>query len=69
MSATKMIEIKPAKEGISVPKPDGGRLKVEGEKVKRSAFWVRRLHEGDVILVVTKASPKTEAGTTNTKGE
>lgn len=69
MSATEVIEIKPAKVGVSVPKPDGTRLKAEGEKVKRSAFWVRRLNDGDVVLLKAKTSSKAVADTTKTEGE
>ncbi|AWY02230.1 DUF2635 domain-containing protein [Marinomonas primoryensis] len=53
-----MITIKPAKEGVNVPKPDGKHLAAEGETVKRSAFWVRRLSDKDVEIVKPIAAAK-----------
>jgi hypothetical protein len=57
-----MITIKPAKEGVNVLKPDGTHLANDGETVKRSAFWVRRLSDKDVEIVkpanVAKAAAK-----------
>jgi len=41
------IVVKPAK-GLTVLKPDGGKLAAEGETVTRNSFWIRRLNDGDV---------------------
>ncbi len=49
------IKIKP-KQGLKVRKPDGSHLNDKGEIVKRTAFWLRRLKDGDVTLV--EVSPK-----------
>ncbi|MCW4628281.1 MULTISPECIES: DUF2635 domain-containing protein [Marinomonas] len=51
MSTQEMITIKPAKAGVNVLKPDGTHLANDGETVKRSAFWVRRLSDGDIAIV------------------
>nr|WP_158161690.1 DUF2635 domain-containing protein [Vibrio mimicus] len=45
------IKVKPAKASVPVRKENGEFLKQEGETVTRSAFWVRRLKDGDVVLV------------------
>lgn len=62
MSTQDMITIKPAKAGVNVLKPDGTHLANNGETVKRSAFWVRRLSDKDVEIVkpanVAKAAAK-----------
>ncbi|SIO94792.1 DUF2635 domain-containing protein [Vibrio spartinae] len=58
-----MIFIKP-RDGLTVRKPDGTFLNVAGETVRRNAYWVRRLNDGDV----TKSSPasgKTKKEVTN----
>ena len=44
------IVVKPAK-GLTVLKPDGGKLAAEGETVTRNSFWIRRLSDGDVTEV------------------
>ncbi|APF70643.1 hypothetical protein ASZ79_00608 [Vibrio cholerae] len=41
-------------------KPEGVFLAENGEEVERSAFWVRRLKDGDVVLVEQSAK-KTRA--------
>lgn len=69
--ASEMIKIKPAKDGVNVPKPDGTKLNPKGETVKRSAYWVRRLSDGDVALV-DAAKTKTataEKAVAKSKGE
>lgn len=44
--------IKPAQEGLIVRRPDNARpLAAKGEEVEWSAFWQRRLNEGDVVVV------------------
>ncbi|EGR4294738.1 DUF2635 domain-containing protein [Vibrio cholerae] len=45
------IKVKPAKASVPVRKENGEFLKQEGEVVARSAFWVRRLKDGDVVQV------------------
>ncbi|EMC2456304.1 DUF2635 domain-containing protein [Vibrio cholerae] len=45
------IKVKPAKASVPVRKENGEFLKQEGETVTRSAFWVRRLKDGDVLQV------------------
>lgn len=52
------ITIIPAKQDVNVPKPDGTKLSSKGEKVTRSAYWVRRLSDGDVVIVEQKAAKK-----------
>ena len=49
---------------MQVPKPDGSKLKAEGEIVKRSAYWVRRRNNGDVVLVEPKQSAASTATAT-----
>ena len=61
------ISIKPAKADVQVPKPDGSKLKAEGEIVKRSAYWVRRLNDGDVVLVESKQSAASTVTSTATE--
>jgi hypothetical protein len=65
MSTQDMITIKPAKAGVNVLKPDGTHLANNGETVKRSAFWVRRLSDKDVEIV----KPATVAKAAAKKGE
>lgn len=36
-------------EGLLVRHPDGKPLSKEGEKVKRTAYWIRRLKDKSVI--------------------
>lgn len=46
------IKIKPSKEGLKVVKPDTNRdLDPQGEVVEQSSYWLRRLAEGDVVLI------------------
>lgn len=59
--ANEMITIKPAKEGVSVLKPDGTHLANDGETVKRSSYWVRRLLDKDVEIVKPVAAAKAVA--------
>lgn len=48
------LYLKPGKDRdnqvLIVPKPDGKHLALEGEWVERSAFWLRRLQHGDVVI-------------------
>ena len=54
--------LKPAKEGQIIRHPETRRpLKKEGEEVKKSTYWLRRLKEGSVIEIKNKqaeAKPK-----------
>lgn len=57
---SKTINIKPKSAKVKVRKPDGSYLEEKGETVKRNAFWVRRINDGDVVAAETeKASAKT----------
>lgn len=48
------ICIKP-KDGLKIVKPETGlHLKAEGEHVIQSTYWLKRLAEGDVILIEEK---------------
>jgi len=49
--STPLITVKPATPGIFVRKENGEHLALEGEEVTRSAFWSRRLSDGDVVEV------------------
>lgn len=63
------MKIRP-KKGLKVPKLDGTFLKDDGELVKKNSYWVRRLNDGDVELVVEKSLPKTNSKSKkNTEGE
>lgn len=45
------MQVKPA-SGRQVPDPEkGGFLPQEGREVEASAYWLRRLRDGDVIEV------------------
>lgn len=56
-----IITVKPNKEDVLVRKPDGTHLDKKGEKVKRTAFWVRRINDGDVIDVEAEQRKADEA--------
>ncbi|CAM3169711.1 DUF2635 domain-containing protein [Moritella viscosa] len=47
-----MFNIKPKEPDVRVRKPDGSHLEPEGESVTRSSYWLRRLRDGDVELIV-----------------
>lgn len=54
--------IKPAQDGLIVRRPDNARpLAANGEAVEWSAFWQRRLNEGDVIEVAAVPNSVQEA--------
>ncbi|EMI4326963.1 TPA: DUF2635 domain-containing protein [Vibrio cholerae] len=55
-----LILLKPKSKDVPVRKPEGGFLAENGEEVERSAFWVRRLKDGDVVQVEQSAK-KTRA--------
>lgn len=52
---------------VNVRKPDGSYLKTEGEDLPLSAYWLRRIAEGD--LDVTDVAPVTVTATKSTKTE
>ncbi len=55
------IFVKP-KEGLKVLRPDNGRaLDPAGEAVPKNTFWMRRIADGDVVEVASKAEVKAEA--------
>ena len=53
------IFIKPRKPEFIVFKPDGRRLKSEGEYVEAVTFWHRRLKDKDVIVIKPPKTPAT----------
>ncbi len=50
----KLVFIKPKKAEVPVRKPEGGFVDVAGEDVERSGYWLRRINDGDVVLVPEK---------------
>lgn len=54
------ILVKPKSESIQVRKPDGKPLAKTGEQVTRTAFWIRRIKDGDVVTVKS-ITPATKA--------
>lgn len=52
------IHVKPTKPDVKVRKPDGKHLAEQGEEVTKSAFWVRRINDGDVEIVSDADTPK-----------
>lgn len=67
------IFIKPRKPEFIVFKPDGRRLKSEGEYVDAVPFWHRRIKDKDVIIApAPKVSPALQpaaASSTAKKGK
>ncbi len=56
--------IKPARADVPVRDPDTLEyLAAEGEEKPRTAYWMRRIAEGDVTQIVAK--PKSKARTAN----
>lgn len=54
------IKVKP-KEGLKVVHPENGRaLAAEGAEVEQSSYWLRRLAEGDVVLLEEKEEQKAQ---------
>ncbi len=45
------IFIKPKHKELFVPKPDGSRLKSEGEYVEPVIYWHRRIKDNEVEVV------------------
>ncbi|PSU49484.1 hypothetical protein C9J12_08325 [Photobacterium frigidiphilum] len=50
----KQVFIKPKKAEVPVRKPEGGFVDAAGEDVERSGYWLRRINDGDVVLVPEK---------------
>lgn len=55
------IFIKPRKPEFIVFKPDGCRLKAEGEYVDAVPFWQRRLNDRDVVVAQPSKTPAADA--------
>ncbi|MCK9389766.1 MAG: DUF2635 domain-containing protein [Sulfuritalea sp.] len=54
------MQLKPA-PGRAVPDPEkGGFLPQEGRAVEATAYWLRRLADGDVVEFEVKPSKKQE---------
>lgn len=51
------IFIKPAKKELIVLKPDGTRLKPDGELVAAVTYWHRRLKDNEVEIVKNPKTP------------
>lgn len=53
--------VKPARPGILIRLPDQPTeyLEAEGREVAWSSFWVRRVRDGDVVVVEKKARAST----------
>lgn len=49
-----LIPIKPKNAKVPVRKPEGGFVNATGEEVERTGYWVRRINDGDVVLVNQK---------------
>lgn len=49
-----LIPIKPKNAAVPVRKPEGGFVNAAGEEVERTGYWVRRINDGDVVLVPQK---------------
>ncbi len=57
------IFIKPRKPEFIVFKPNGCRLKAEGEYVDAVPFWQRRINDRDVVVVQPAKSVVTTSST------
>lgn len=54
-----MINLKPAKADILVRLEDGsGFLSPEGQEVPHTAYWRRRIQDGDVVQITVKKGTK-----------
>ncbi|HCA7356758.1 TPA: DUF2635 domain-containing protein [Citrobacter freundii] len=58
-----MKQIKPARAGLNVRRPDGEWLDPQGETLPLTAYWLRRETEGDVVI--TDVPKKTNAPKNN----
>lgn len=62
------MHVKPA-SGRQIPDPEkGGYLPPEGREVEASAYWLRRLAEGDVTEAAAPAVPEASLKPNRTKG-
>lgn len=53
----KTFTIKP-RAGLVIPDPVTGKaLAEEGEEKSRNSYWIRRLNDGDVVVVAAPAAP------------
>jgi len=52
--------VKPAKEGLIVRDPDEKYrpIPASGKQVKKNAYWLRRLRDGDVVLSAAESKSK-----------
>lgn len=62
----KELIIKP-QSGLLVRHPDGKPLAKDGEKVKRSAYWIRRVNDKSVIELKTLPEKKAAPAQTSTE--
>ena len=61
-----MFFIKPTSDAVTVRDPDTGRpLDAAGEVKHKTAYWLRRLRDGDVQI----ATPPKAAKSTSSKGD
>ncbi len=60
-------QIKPARDGLLVRKPDGTHLAADGEMLAVSAYWLRRETCGDVVISDVTVNEKTVKTTKTTK--
>lgn len=57
-----MKQVEPA-SGRQVPDPEkGGFLPPKGRKVEATAYWLRRIADGDVVEVEAKPTKRKGAG-------
>jgi hypothetical protein len=61
MKSLPMIEVRPA-QGRRVRDPEGGVLPPEGARVPENTFWLRRIQDGDVVLVSAELSRRKGRG-------
>lgn len=61
--------VKPKHKGSTVLKPNGQRLKAEGELMYSDVeFWHRRIKDGDVELVKNPPKKASQTATSNAGG-
>jgi hypothetical protein len=60
--------IRPA-EGVLVRRPDGRRLDPKGETVAKTAYWTRRIADGDVVEGAAQAANPAGNGRTKVTRE
>ena len=53
-----LLIVKPAREGLVIPMPNGADLPADGARVDAGElFWLRRIADGDVVMVDDPADP------------